>query len=40
VVDAFYVLGPDGGRLDAPPLRAALVTEVLGALREPDADDG
>jgi [protein-PII] uridylyltransferase len=38
VVDAFYVLGPDGGRLDAPPQRAALVTEVLGALREPDAD--
>jgi [protein-PII] uridylyltransferase len=33
VVDAFYVLGPDGRRLDAPPRRAALVTEVLGALR-------
>jgi [protein-PII] uridylyltransferase len=39
VVDAFYVLGPDGGRLDGPPQRAALVTEVLGALREPDAGD-
>jgi [protein-PII] uridylyltransferase len=38
VVDAFYVLGPDGGRLDAPPQRAALVTEVLGALRDSDAD--
>jgi [protein-PII] uridylyltransferase len=33
VVDAFYVLGPDGQRLDGPPQRAALVTEVLGALR-------
>jgi [protein-PII] uridylyltransferase len=33
VVDAFYVLGPDGQRLDSPPRRAALVTEVLGALR-------
>jgi [protein-PII] uridylyltransferase len=36
VVDAFYVLGPDGGRLEAPAHRAALVAEVLGALR----DDG
>jgi [protein-PII] uridylyltransferase len=36
VVDAFYVLGPDGRRLDAPPRRAALVTEVLGALRDGD----
>jgi [protein-PII] uridylyltransferase len=34
VVDAFYVLGPDGGRLEAPAQRAALVAEVLGALRE------
>jgi [protein-PII] uridylyltransferase len=33
VVDAFYVLGPDGRRLDGPPQRAALVTEVIGALR-------
>jgi [protein-PII] uridylyltransferase len=36
VVDAFYVLGPDGGRLEAPADRAVLVAEVLGALR----DDG
>jgi [protein-PII] uridylyltransferase len=36
VVDAFYVLGPDGGRLEAPADRAALVAEVLGTLR----DDG
>jgi [protein-PII] uridylyltransferase len=33
VVDAFYVLGADGRRLDGPPQRATLVTEVLGALR-------
>jgi [protein-PII] uridylyltransferase len=33
VVDAFYVLGPDGRRLDAPPQRAALVTDVISALR-------
>ena len=33
VVDAFYVLGADGQRLESPPQRAALVTEVLGALR-------
>jgi [protein-PII] uridylyltransferase len=33
VVDAFYVLGADGRPLDGPPQRAALVTEVLGALR-------
>jgi [protein-PII] uridylyltransferase len=33
VVDAFYVLGPDGRRLEGPRQRAALVTEVLGALR-------
>jgi [protein-PII] uridylyltransferase len=35
VVDAFYVLGPDGRRLQEPPRRAALVTEVIDALREP-----
>jgi [protein-PII] uridylyltransferase len=34
VVDAFYVLGADGGRVEAPAQRAALVAEVLGALRE------
>jgi [protein-PII] uridylyltransferase len=34
VVDAFYVLGPDGGRLEAPADRAALVAEVLGTLRD------
>jgi [protein-PII] uridylyltransferase len=33
VVDAFYVLGPDGRRLEGPAQRAALVTEVLGALK-------
>src|SRR6266702_6356709 len=33
VVDAFYVLGPDGRRLDGPPQRAALVTDVIGTLR-------
>jgi [protein-PII] uridylyltransferase len=33
VVDAFYVLGPDGRRLDSPRQRAALVTEVIGTLR-------
>src|SRR6266536_2306747 len=33
VVDAFYVLGPDGRRLDGPPQRATLVTDVIGTLR-------
>ena len=33
VVDAFYVLGPDGRRLGDPPQRAAVVTEVIDALR-------
>src|SRR6266545_4809558 len=33
VFDAFYVLGPDGRRLDGPPQRAALVTDVIGTLR-------
>ena len=33
VVDAFYVVGPDGRLLRDSKRRAALVAEVLGALR-------
>ncbi len=33
VVDAFYVVGPDGGKLADPVLRARVQDEVLAALR-------
>jgi [protein-PII] uridylyltransferase len=32
VVDAFYVVGPDGGKLGEPALRARVQAEVLAAL--------
>ena len=33
VVDAFYVVGPDGGKLLAPELREQVVERVCAALR-------
>jgi [protein-PII] uridylyltransferase len=32
VVDAFYVVGPDGGKLTDPVLRSGVEAAVLGAL--------